>query len=280
MNSCFGVLAARTCRFFAPELANAITTFGQQMLQWTRAELEAEGTRVLYGDTDSVFVALDPDADADAALREAAELRARIETRVRARVQACYQVEPALELALSRLYRRFFQPRVRGGSQGSKKRYAGLRDGAVEVVGLEAVRRDWPPLVRRLQLGMLERLFADEPVLPFVREIALGLRAGTFDRELVIRKGLRKGSVERYDARTPPHVEAARRAGQLDGREVRYVWTRGGPEPVLQDRDWPAHIDHERYVEKQLRPVAEAILEHLGQSFDEALGRPRQLTLL
>jgi DNA polymerase II len=280
MNACFGVLAARTCRFFAPELANAITTFGQQLLHWTRAELEAEGARVLYGDTDSVFVALDADADERSALASAVALRARIEARIRDRVRERYRVEPELELALARLYRRFFQPRLRGARQGSKKRYAGLRDGAVEVVGLEAVRRDWPPVVRRLQVGMLERLFADQPVLPFVRELALGVRDGRFDRELVIRKGLRKGSVERYEGRMPPHVEAARRAGQLEGREVRYVWTRRGPEPVAAAGPWPADVDRERYVDKQLRPVADAILECVGQSFDEALGRPRQLSLL
>jgi DNA polymerase-2 len=127
---------------------------------------------------------------------------------------------------------------------------------------------------------MLERLFADEPVVPFVREVALGVSAGRFDSELVIRKGLRKGSVERYDTRTPPHVVAARRAGQVEGREVRYVWTRRGPEPVGPLGPWPADLDRARYVEKQLRPVADAILGCLGQSFDEALGRPRQLTLL
>jgi DNA polymerase-2 len=286
MNACFGVLAARTCRFFAPALANAITSFGQQLLHWTRAELEADGARVLYGDTDSVFVALDPEAEEKAALESAAALRTRIEARVRERVRARYRVEPVLELTLARLYRRFFQPRLRGrgARQGSKKRYAGLRDGVVEVVGLEAVRRDWPAVVRRLQLGMLERLFADQPVLPFVRELALDVRAGKLDRELVIRKGLRKGAVERYDGRTPPHVEAARRAGRLDAREVHYVWTRRGPEPVFAGGfaggPWPPDVDRERYVETQLRPVADAILECAGQSFDEALGRPRQLSLL
>jgi hypothetical protein len=33
-------------------------------------------------------------------------------------------------------------------------------------------------------------------------------------------------------------------------------------------------------VERVLRPVAEAILAPLGHEFDEALGQPRQLSLL
>ena len=54
----------------------------------------------------------------------------------------------------------------------------------------------------------------------------------------------------------------------------------GGPEPVLPDHPFPGEIDYAYYVEKVLRPVAEAILNPLGQSFDDALGRPKQLNLL
>ena len=113
-------------------------------------------------------------------------------------------------------------------------------NGTLHLVGLEAVRRDWPELARRLQRGMLERVFRDEPVAPFVRQVIAELHAGELDAELVIRKGLRKGAVERYTAATPPHVEAARKAGGRVGRVVRYVMTRGGPEPVLEDGELPA----------------------------------------
>ena len=56
--------------------------------------------------------------------------------------------------------------------------------------------------------------------------------------------------------------------------------TLAGPEPVLPGRPLPAGIDHEHYVEKVLGPIADAILEAVGGSFDEALDRPRQLDLL
>ena len=42
----------------------------------------------------------------------------------------------------------------------------------------------------------------------------------------------------------------------------------------------PSDIDRAHYQERVLRPVADAILSELGTSFDEALGVPRQLTLL
>ena len=61
---------------------------------------------------------------------------------------------------------------------------------------------------------------------------------------------------------------------------IRYVITQTGPEPVLPGQPLPAGIDRRHYREKVLRPVADAILPEIGHSFDEALGQPRQLSLL
>jgi DNA polymerase-2 len=280
MNALFGVLGAPSCRFFDPEIANAITGFGRLMLERTRLAFEKCQARVLYGDTDSVFVGLDEQVSVARACEIAEELRARVQDDLAAQVRSEWQVEPKLELQLEHVYERFFQPSVRGGTQGSRKRYAGLLNGNLHVVGLEAVRRDWPEVSRRLQRGMLERLFRDEPVAEFVREVVADLLAGRLDRELVIRKGLRKGAVERYTAATPPHVEAARRSLLPVGRTVYYVMTRGGPEPVEPDGDLPPDLDRRHYVEKVVKPIAESILVQLGQSFDQVTDAPRQLTLL
>lgn len=284
MNALFGVLGAGSCRFFNPAIANAITGFGQQTLAWTRDGFEANGVTVLYGDTDSVFVQLAP-SDTDEARRAQAEaLRARVEGWLSDRIRDEYRVEPRLDLELERIFDRLLLPRVRGGTGGSKKRYAGWCDGRLEVVGLEAVRRDWPAIAGRLQRGLLTRIFRDEDALPFAKELVAGLRAGAFDAELVIVKRIRKASLERYTATTPPHVQAARRARERDGVEVggvvHYVMTREGPEPVFPGRPLPPHIDHAHYLERVLRPVADAILVHTGQSWGEVLEEPRQMSLL
>jgi len=277
MNALFGVLGAASCRFFDPAVANAITRFGQQTLAWTREAFEKEGVRVLYGDTDSVFVQL---AGAAAPGKEAAALRERVEDTIRARVRGTYAVEPRLVLELEHVFEGFFLPRVRGGREGSKKRYAGWKDGKLEVVGLEAVRRDWPGVAGRLQRGMLERLFRGEDVLSYAAQLVARLRAGELDDELVYAKRVRKATLERYTATTPPHVQAARKARGRAGPVVRYVITHTGPEPVLPGRPLPEGIDHAHYVDRVLRPVAEAILDPLGRDFAEVLGEPLQLDLL
>jgi DNA polymerase II len=280
MNAMIGVLGAPSGRFFDPEVANAVTGFGRLMLERTRRAFEAAGARVLYGDTDSVFVQVDESIPVEAAYQAAEALRARVQAELSESIRAEWAVEPRLELELEHVYERFFQPSLRGGTQGSKKRYAGLVKGKLHVVGLEAVRRDWPEVGRRLQREMLLRVFHDQPVAPFVRELLADLLAGRLDRELVIRKGLRKGAVERYTAATPPHVEAARKAGPGVGRVVHYVQTRRGPEPVEPDGELPADLDRAHYVDKVVRPIAQAILSQLGQDFDELTDQPRQLSLL
>ena len=275
MNALFGVLGAASCRFFNPEIANAITSFGQQTLHWTREAFEEEGVQVLYGDTDSVFVQLRGEEQG-----EAERLRDRVQRSIADRIRREYRVEPRLDLELEKIFDRLLLPRVRGGGGGSKKRYAGWANGRLLIVGLESVRRDWPQIAHRLQQGMLERLFTDREVLPFVKELVERMRAGELDHELVYVKRIRKGSLDRYTAATPPHIRAARKAGRPVGPVIHYVITRDGPEPVFPGNPLPTAIDRSHYVERVLRPVADGILSETGQSFDEALGAPRQLDLL
>src|SRR4030095_14746374 len=56
MNSFYGVLGTPACRFHNPALANAITGQGREFLLWSKDWFESRGYKVLYGDTDSLFV--------------------------------------------------------------------------------------------------------------------------------------------------------------------------------------------------------------------------------
>ncbi|MBI4447760.1 hypothetical protein HY643_02175, partial [Candidatus Woesearchaeota archaeon] len=56
MNSFFGVMASPSCRFFNLNIANAITHFGQFIIKLTAQRIEEEGYKVIYSDTDSVFI--------------------------------------------------------------------------------------------------------------------------------------------------------------------------------------------------------------------------------
>jgi len=277
MNSMYGVLGAGASRLFAPAVANAITTFGQHLIQFAAAWVRGRGLAVIYGDTDSLFV--DPrEEDAERALALARELRGAITAAVAEHVRTAYRCDSHLELEFETLYRRFFMPELRGGKGGSKKRYAGLvasdAGEEIEFVGLESVRRDWTEVSKRLQQGLLDLAFHDRPVAEYVRDFVRRLRAGEMDDLLVYKKALRK-SLDAYTKTTPPHVRAARLSGNA-GRIVEYVMTANGPEPAGAAT---APFDYEHYVEHQLKPVADAILGLLGEEFDDLLGKRKQLSL-
>ena len=279
MNSLYGVLGAEASRLFFPPVANAITYFGQLLIRSAAEYAAAAGYRVLYGDTDSLFVDAGED-DPAAALALAEPLRRAIGDAVAAKVRDEFGCESVLELEFEKLYLRFFMPEVRSGKTGSKKRYAGLlreADGSerIEFVGLESVRRDWSAVSKRFQLGLLERAFRDLPVEQFVRDFLADLRAGQFDAELAYRKAVRK-DLDAYTKTTPPHVRAARMQNQQSGRIIAYTMTRNGPEPLGEETAAP---DYGHYIEHQLKPVADAILRFLQTDFDTVTGAPRQLAL-
>ncbi len=293
MNSFYGVLATPACRFYSLPVANAITHFGQWVLHWARDRVEALGHRVLYGDTDSLFVAsgLAGAGSAEEAMRLGARLRDRINADLRSEIAGRWRVESRLDLELETLFLRFFLPSVRHGAGGARKRYAGLvradpagagagpgESDRVVFVGMEVVRRDWTELSKIYQRGLFERLFRGvgrDDILAYTREFASDLKEGRHDEHLVYRKALRKG-LDEYTATTPPHVKAARLVEGPVDRLVEYVMTTSGPQPA---RARTAPIDHAHYVDKQLRPIAEQVFPHLGLSFDEALGEARQMRL-
>ena len=90
------------------------------------------------------------------------------------------------------------------------------------------------------------------------------------DDDLVYVKRLRKPPDE-YVKVVPPHVKAALLLGpQAKGmKEIRYVMTRRGPMPHALPHD---DLDYTHYIEKQLKPIADAVLQFLDLSFNDILG--------
>jgi DNA polymerase-2 len=278
MNSCYGVLGTPACRFYNPHLAGSITAMGREILMWSRNWFEAAGFRVLYGDTDSLFVLSHGGAAAevqDLGQQLAAQLNRALETHV----ATCWRVASRLELKFEKLYLQLFLPRMRHSERGASKRYVGERHGAppgeIEFVGMEVVRRDWTALAKQVQRELYQRLFAGEAVAAYLTAVVRDLRGGALDAALIYRKNLRKDAGE-YTATSPPHVVAARKSTQGMTRLVSYVISTAGPEPTDNIRH---PLDREHYVQKQVRPVAEPVLQALGLDFDQVIGDERQFDL-
>lgn len=268
MNSFYGVLGSNLCRFFDPRLASSITLRGHEILQKSRDFIEAKGHRVIYGDTDSVFVHAAGHADPEQLGRQlASELNAWWQAKLRSEFDlACH-----LEMEFETHYEQFVMPTIRGTEMGSKKRYAGwqLSAGEYRLIfkGLEAVRSDWTALAKRFQLSLYERVFRNQPYKALITETVLDLKAGKLDEQLIYKRRLRR-SIEQYDKQMPPHVQAAwikrQQQPHWRGRNIEYVKTVQGWQPVGYIT---AQLDYEHYIDKQLAPIADALLHFLSEDF-------------
>ena len=279
MNSFYGVLATGSCRFAEGALAGAITGFGHYLLRWTKALLQDSGRgTVLYGDTDSLFVDAHLPADlAPADAHSAGQaLCAWLNEQLATHVRELFDLPSHLDLEFEKYYARFFLPPTRGDSDKARaKGYAGLKvaaDGSdeVEIIGMEAVRRDWTDLAHEIQRDLLDMVFRDQPAATLeqrVLEWVDAMRRGERDDDLVYRKALRK-SVEGYTKSMPAHVAAARLLPGARGT-IRYVFTRDGPQPVGHVT---APIDYEHYLEKQIRPIVRTIGRVCDLDVEVALG--------
>lgn len=279
MNSLYGVLASPNCRLFNRQVGNAITSFAQHFIKLTAEHVEKKGFEVIYGDTDSVFINLACD-DYEEAQKLGKQVEDSTNVFLEQYVKKKYELKSFLELEFEKTFIRFVMPKVRGTDKGAKKRYAGLvktkgGDEDISFTGLEMVRRDWTDLAKEFQYELYRRIFKKEEVAGYVKDFIKDLRAGTFDKKLVYRKALRK-DVSEYTKTTPPHVKAAMKMDVIASDLIEYVLTVDGPEPV---QNLKHDIDYDHYIDKQLKPIADAILGFYNTSFDEQVSGSSQASL-
>lgn len=274
MNSFFGVLGNPNCRFYNSKIANAITAFGRHFLEMTTSKIEELSFKTIYGDTDSVFV-----LSKAKTLGEAEKIGRRIEREINSFydefVKRKYKRPNYLKLEFEKLYEKFYLPKQRHIEAGAKKRYAGLMDGKLDIVGLEYVRRDWTELAKKFQYNLLFKVFHKEDYKTYIKEFIDDLKRGELDELLVYKKGVRK-ELKRYTKTTPPHVKAARKLENFKDRMISYVMTKNGPEPLERIT---SKIDYSHYIEKQLKPIADSILTFYGESFEDILAGSKQMKL-
>jgi DNA polymerase-2 len=289
MNSFYGVLGTSGCRIHDSRLTSSITKRSHEIILQTVKLIEAEGYEVIYGDTDSVFVALHQAADNETAQSIGRRLVDIINAYWPDHLQQQYGIQSYLEIEFETHFNQFFMPTVRGSDQGSKKRYAGLIDDGqgnrtIHYKGLETVRSDWTELARLFQQNLYQLVFDGSEYEAYVRQTVDDLRAGKFDNALVYRKRLRK-KLSEYIRNIPPHAQAAIKAEAMfrqDDRPSRYsnkswieyVITLTGAE-TLECQN--SNLDYDHYIEKQLTPIADTILNAIGSSMEAVVGQQQDL---
>jgi len=255
-NAIYGYTGWAGARWYSREVAEATTAWGREVISSTIKRAEELGMKVVYSDTDSLFLK-------------------NYESRLEKLVE-WIEKDLGLEAKLEKVFKRIVFTEA-------KKRYAGItEEGRLEIVGLEAVRGDWSMIAREAQKAVLEALLkTGDPgeALRKAKEYVRMLKRGEVDRKkLIIWRQITRPLSE-YSA-TQPHIVVARELIKegwriQPGDKVGYVIARGsGP---LYSRARPYfkisrdEIDWGYYIEKQVAPACGRVLEAVGIKAEKIL---------
>ena len=263
-NAAYGYTGWALARWYLRPVAEATAAFGRQAIKQTIEIAENLGLKVLYGDTDSIFVVYDPG--------KVDEFQKRVQTAL------------DLEIKPDKIFRRMF-------FTGAKKRYGGLfEDGTIDITGLEKVRGDWTDLAKEVQEKVIEEVLlqqSPEGAVRYVQKVIRDLDAGQIPIEkFVIWKTITM-SIRRYKV-TAAHVEAAKILEEhgeeiKPGDKIGYVIIKGSeilakrarPHNLVQEED----LDLTYYKEKQVLPVVLRILTFFGVTESQILTGKKQASL-
>ncbi|RBQ22727.1 DNA polymerase PolB subunit 2 [Candidatus Methanobinarius endosymbioticus] len=191
----------------------------------------------------------------------------------------------SMELEYEGFYRRGFFV--------SKKRYAVVEDGAIIAKGLELVRRDWAPVAKDTQQGILLAILKDGDVdkaVEIIKKILKKVKTGTVPmKDMIIHTQITK-KLDAYK-QIGPHVVAAQRLEKkgmkIDkGTIIQYVVVKGkGPisQRAIPFEDAEKYeYDPDYYIDNQIIPAVSRIMESFGytqEKIKELGEKERQKTL-
>jgi len=260
INASYGVFGHPSFPFFTPALAESVTAIGRHVITSTLEIANKHGLRVLYGDTDSLFV-WNPDREAlESLVREVLE-----------RFKLEIEVDKTYKLIAFAL----------------KKNYVGIKgEGGVDVKGLMGKKRNVPEVVKSTfnqvvnaikiiepNIGSIE--FVKEKIKESVRDLYMRLKNRDLSLEEVAYSNELNKELDDYKSEGP-HVKAAKMLiafnRQVKPGDVIYyvkVKSREKVKPVQLARI--DEIDVDEYI-KVARSTLEQLLTPLSVSWDEVAG--------
>ena len=276
MNSVYGFTGVQRGILPCMPIASSVTSQGRQMIDDTKALVEKEfpGSRVRYGDTDSVMVEFK--TTREDVIQESWELGERAAKMCTALFKA------PNELELEKIYSPFFL--------FSKKRYAALKyedpqgKPEIDVKGIQLVRRDNCKLVKSVSKKVLDLLLYHKDIegaSQEVRNAVVDVIEGRVPMDQLIQsKTLR----DNYKLQNQPHLTVRNRmklrnpgSEPKSGERVPYVFINTGEKRNKQyekaeDPKYAAEhglqLDKKYYVENQLKKSILPLFELLHDDPD------------
>jgi len=253
-NAVYGYTGWVGARWYTREVAEATTSWGRQVILESMRRAEELGMKVLYSDTDSLFLQ---------------DYIGKLESFLK-----WIEEDLGLEAKIDKIYKRILFTEA-------KKKYAGItEDSKIDIVGLEAVRGDWSMIAREAQRETVKTLLEKgdvEEALKTSRRYVKKILDGDIElRQLIIWKQITR-PLDEYEA-TQPHIVVARQLIQegwriQPGDKVGYIIIRGGGPLYRRVKPYfkvsMDEIDWEYYLDKQVMQACIRILEPLGVKPEE-----------
>ncbi len=150
-NAMYGYMGWEGARYYNIKAAEVIAALARHYIKEVKKKIEEMGGEVIYIDTDGIQFT---GANAEEVVR-----------RINGELPLNIEIERIVDRAV----------------YYAKKKYAHLHNGKVDVTGLECVRKDYPPLVKRAQREILEALLGGDA--DRAREIRTKYRKEILQRE-------------------------------------------------------------------------------------------------
>ncbi|MBU0586786.1 DNA-directed DNA polymerase [Candidatus Micrarchaeota archaeon] len=273
-NSFYGYLGYARSRWYSRECAESVTAWGRMHILDAAKKAENAGFKVLYADTDSLFLLL-----GDKGKKHALAFLESINK----------NLPEKMELELENFYTRGVFVSKKQEEKGAKKKYAMLaEDGSIKIRGFELVRRDWSKIAKDTQYLVLEIILKEgdkDKAIKVVKETIKKLKEGKAAlSDLIIYTQLTKHP-KNYEI-INPEVAAARKAVAKGvplekGSIVPYVIGRSGKS--ISDKaeyaDYAKDYDPDYYINNQVLPAVMKILKELGCDEDELKNKGKQKSL-
>ncbi len=276
-NASYGYQGFFGARYYCREAAAATAAFAKKAIQDAINEIDKEGYKTIYSDTDSIAF-----LQKNKSQKEVKEFLKKINSKL----------PGIMELELEGFFKRGLWVTKRSGKIGAKKKYALIDDnGKIKIRGFETVRRDWCKLARETQNKIIELVLKngnEKKALEYLKETIKKLKTRDIKKEDLVIKTQLKKPLSEYKA-ISPHVIAARKMKEKEipisaGNLIEYyiAETKEKKKLVREKVKLPIEegkYDIDYYLNKQILPSIENIFQVFNINIKEITENKKQMTL-
>ena len=299
INSFYGVMAFEDFRLYDQKVASAVTSVGRQLIRWCMKVAKDNGYRVIYGDTDSIFV-VDEKEDLDEVIKDGYFIKDTISKSFDDFAVGLNVKEHVFDLDFDKVFSSIL-------FTGAKKRYAGKlvwtegkKVNKMKIVGFDSVRSDTAKLGKKIQEDLFMIMTSNKKITTIKDEVFNYLRSEI--------NNIKKKKYKVEDVAFPASISRSPNEYKVKTMTVRAMENsmmigknyKSGDKPLLiplkrvatgyppmdvilidDEKDLPEgfEIDYDKIIDKSMRMKVEDILPCIGLTFDEVYLGKKQSTL-